>query len=137
MNTKEYLTAEIRRYFPDTSVEVQIDHQEELITAIIANKPWIMDINSDDDWYVFTSYETEHSFTVPLPPSPTEFDKLTPAQQDFILDNLEEDIRDNPYTYAEEIARGYAIKLDAQGIKDYLEAFADMEASGNDDGDKE
>lgn len=132
-----YLTDEFHRYWPDEPVAVHVDLGNEIITMKILDDEAVCFIGSDDDYYLFSFKGSGRIVTFPLAPFATDngWDDLTQAQQDFILDNLEEDIRDDPNTYAEEIARGYALKLDAQGIKDYLEAFADLEASEN-GGDK-
>lgn len=125
MTLSTYLVEEAKRYFPDAIITVQIDHQDEAITLLIADRAWMTDIGSDDDWYVFHSADRTHVFTIPLHQD-TGWDALTLQQQEFILNNIEEDIVDDPGAYAEDMALGVAIKLDADGIKDYLELWEEL-----------
>ncbi len=68
----EYLASEFRRYFPDCS-EVDVDQREDetihvdvLLTHPISYN-FLMEIGSDDDFYVFTEVSCGMVITIPYP----------------------------------------------------------------------
>jgi hypothetical protein len=109
-----YLTDEIHRYWPEETITVKIE--DERIVISLGEQLGLCLIGSDDDYYKIV-FSRGRILTIPLMPPPSGFEDLTKEQQDCIIELIKEDIRDDPWSYAEEIA----LDLDAQGVKDYLE----------------
>lgn len=70
----DYLTAEIKRYFPnDEPKDVRLDADNELWIIDIAGARFICEIGSDDSWFIFETEEHyDHldfadTLTIPLP----------------------------------------------------------------------
>lgn len=118
----KYLREQAHRYYPDNKVEAR--EVQETIILTIYNEEWTCVIGSDDDYYSFTSPRGS-IITIPLYQS-SPFDKLTPEQQSWLIDIIEEDVRDCSWDYA----KWEAETLDEQAIKDYMELWEDMKNDG-------
>lgn len=68
----EYLASEFRRYFPDCH-EVDVDQREDetihvdVLFAHPRSYNFLMEIGSDDDFYVFTECTSGMVITIPYP----------------------------------------------------------------------
>jgi hypothetical protein len=110
-----YLTDEVHRYFPDTSVAFYTDNGGETIVLVIDHVKWSCFLDLENNYYTFESPDAD-VITIPLMPPPSGFADLTDEQRSFIIDTITEDIRSDPGGYAEI----EALALDAQGVKDYI-----------------